>query len=329
MSGPPDLPSLREAYIAEYSRYEKLCTAVSTRLKSLCAEAEITADVSGRPKDVPSFLKKAWREPGKYTDPIAEITDKAGVRVVVAGLGDVKAVEAIVESEFDLAAEKEDKLDQLKPDQLGYLGIHYLIRLLPASLADAEVDLNGMICEVQIHTKAQSAWATVNHPLTYKPIGDVPPAVSRRIMRAVALVSLFDDEVEAAKGELMAQPGYRHSALLDVLDRYFTMLGTTVSYDYHLSMRVLEVIGPSYTDAECERFGELVATYVDSNQARLSEIYSRDGVDPYLEIMASQPELIAICERLDNAKLALRQAWCSVLAFDLLEEVASAVGRPY
>lgn len=326
-----DFTGLRLAYAELYPTYERLAETVANQLRASLRGRRLVADVQPRAKDMHSFLKKVMREPGKYQDPLAEITDKAGVRVVVALLADVAVVDQVVVDTFNVVEPRQDMLDRYDPDRLGYLGVHYLVSPTGASLAAGDEDLEALVCEVQIHTKAQSAWATINHPLTYKPVvGGVPPAVRRRIMRAVALVSLFDDEVDAARSSLMSEPGYEQAALLQELERHYIELAPTPEYDARLSMTILDVVMVAYGDEELRRFAVLIEEFLAKRAANLSILYaSAAGDDEEVGFLLRQPEVIAIFERLEAAKAKLRAAWSTRLDPHILESLAAALGRPY
>ena len=56
-----------------------------------------------------------------------EITDRAGIRIVVTFKSDVSEVEKMIPDVFEVI-DQTDKSEDLDDDRLGYLGIHYLVR---------------------------------------------------------------------------------------------------------------------------------------------------------------------------------------------------------
>lgn len=129
--------------------------------------------VSARAKDVERFVAKAAkvREDGqlKYTDPLHQIQDQVGARIVVYYLEDVEAVSRCVE-EYLRPIERQ----MIVPDsekEFGYFGKHYIM-LMPTDVYDDETATIGVaprFFELQIKTLFQHAWSEAEHDLGYKP----------------------------------------------------------------------------------------------------------------------------------------------------------------
>jgi putative GTP pyrophosphokinase len=83
--------------------------------------------VTKRGKSIESYSKKAESE--KYGNPIDEIKDMAGVRVITYLESDTDKVADIIEDLFDI--DKDNSIDQTKllgSDRLGYKSIHYVAK---------------------------------------------------------------------------------------------------------------------------------------------------------------------------------------------------------
>ncbi|MBL7143142.1 MAG: RelA/SpoT domain-containing protein, partial [Phycisphaerae bacterium] len=79
--------------------YEQLIEEVSFTIKSRLNHSGIEfAHIAQRVKSPESFLEKIDRE--RYQDPIREITDLAGVRLVFLYLDDLPAIEAMIRKAF-------------------------------------------------------------------------------------------------------------------------------------------------------------------------------------------------------------------------------------
>jgi putative GTP pyrophosphokinase len=81
--------------------------------------------VTSRPKSLENFKNKAQSE--KYDDPINQIKDMAGIRVITYLESDVTKVAGVIRRLFDI--DKDDSLDQsqlLGSDKLGYRSVHYV-----------------------------------------------------------------------------------------------------------------------------------------------------------------------------------------------------------
>jgi len=320
---------LAEAYEEERPRFEALAERLNAVLTRDLRAAGVYSEVSSRAKEIGSFVKKALRE--GYADPLAEIGDKAGVRVIVPYLEDVRRVEDVVEG-ICTVEDREQKLDALAYDELGYLGVHLELAPKPEILSarggvgpDAP-ELAGLRAELQVHSKAQSAWAVVSHDLLYKPPVESPEDAKRAITRLVALVELFDGEVDRLRKVIESDPDYAEMAVAAELDDRLLRF-TSRAPDRKLSLLSVPYLVHLY---ECPP-GEVVSLYVDpfleGNRQKLSDIYEAYADDPTANPLLTQPEALLIFERLQNDRDRLREGWpVDDLSLELLENMALIIG---
>lgn len=208
--------ALTALYADERPNYSDLAAQLGARIEDRLKRRGLEVIVQWRAKTVQSFVKKALRK--GYADPIAEIGDKAGVRVIVHFEADIPVVHEIVR-ELCTIVREESKRDALAYDQLGYLGVHLDVQASDAALDDADRDrLRGLGAEVQIHTKEQSAWAVVSHELLYKSPQELSADIRRGITRLVALVELFDGEIARFRQAIEADPDFKEMVVLEPLD---------------------------------------------------------------------------------------------------------------
>src|SRR5713226_8611762 len=125
-----------DSYQARRHIYEMFASEIERILKVALTRQKIKlASIVGRAKDVESFGKKASApsplnpDLPKYNDPIDEITDQAGVRVITFFPKTIDEVDMVINSEF-LVREKSNKADTLKlEERFGYQSVHYLVSL--------------------------------------------------------------------------------------------------------------------------------------------------------------------------------------------------------
>lgn len=327
-----DVAAVRDAYKLQYPAYCKLVDVARPLLEAAIRSRLKDAVVDGRAKEPYKFVQKAIRkfleDPDEYADPLARIGDGAGLRIIVSNLDDSKRACAIAKEIFDVL-DVEDVGERYEPNELGYLGLHLQAKL-KADVIDAnDTYLLGYQLEIQIHTKAQNAWATVSHPLLYKPPGGQgSKTVSAKVYRAVALVSLFDEQVTEARTAMLTDPRYRPAAMLSIVQRQFLDWLQQPSDD-GLSLSVLGIIEQAYGDMSVSQFEHLMEEYVKNNRERLTSVLElyRTAAEEYPLLF--QPEVLAIAERLDHARQELASAWhASALPADLLSDTATALGRP-
>ena len=176
-------PDLKSHY--KY-RYDKILLSVAAGLESYVkgiVKGYPRLDrVSARPKAVDRFLEKAARREhgaAKYSDPMNQIQDQIGARIVTFFLSDVEAISATIEQYF--ASIEKQHIVPDSPKEFGYEGKHYIL-FLPEDVKVIETrDDCPTFFELQIKTLFQHAWAEADHDLIYKPSGDLTSDQRRRV----------------------------------------------------------------------------------------------------------------------------------------------------
>ena len=98
--------SLPDEYQIARPQYEALASQLVPTLEILLDHADIKYHVvEGRVKSVESLLEKVQREGKNYQDPLREVIDLCGVRIIVFYAKDVARVWRLLESEFRLHPE--------------------------------------------------------------------------------------------------------------------------------------------------------------------------------------------------------------------------------
>ncbi len=138
--------------------------------------------ITARAKSVDSFLRKAATTAGsglKYTEPLEQIQDQLGGRIVVYYLCDVEKVERVV-NDYLRAIENQTVVPDSE-SEFGYFG-HHLILRLPTDVIDDSWDeaLVPRFFELQIKTMFQHAWSQADHDLGYKPMNRVLTSAHKR-----------------------------------------------------------------------------------------------------------------------------------------------------
>ena len=203
---------VREAVRTYADQYDDLTLAGAEAValvQGILDEAGINyLSVTGRAKTVASFAEKATRLVAgvpAYVDPITQITDQLGVRVITYLEDDVDAVaellgeQVIVQDDRDLGQETADE------GRFGYASRHLMITLDPAREGQpGYAHLRGHSAQVQIRTVLQHAWAEFEHDIRYK--GTMPAEhareFDRRFALAAGLLELADREFSAIRDRL-------------------------------------------------------------------------------------------------------------------------------
>jgi putative GTP pyrophosphokinase len=197
-STPPDWWA--DEYRQSRSVYQRLAAEFEDLLRrKIEAEGLDVVHITSRTKTVDSFLTKL-KQKKKYVDPLNEVTDLAGIRIVTYYLEDVERVAALVEQEFEVDPEKSVIKGQEEPDRFGYQSTHLIVTLAAHRRELVEYkELVGLWAEVQIRTATQHAWAAVEHRLGYKNPNDVSDKIARQLYRLSALFELADEQLSQVR----------------------------------------------------------------------------------------------------------------------------------
>jgi len=319
-----NLEDSRKLYLDKQDEYSKILEIAFEKLETSIKRKGIHCQIEKRIKNVDSFLKKILRK--EYKTPLTEIRDQIGLRVITHYQHEFDKVKEIVYEEFEVH-HHEDKLNSLKFDQLGYLGLHYEVSL-QKNENELIKDYNEHIFELQIHTKAQNLWANVSHQLLYKSFSPPSPEIQRSIYRLVALIEIFDKEVNTAQNAIINQTGFPEVKLLTHLESCFHLF-TWNEFDKEFSINNLSSLKKLLKDEEIDNFENLIEAFSSENHTKLANLfsqYSDDKRDSYDRLMLFQPESLLIFERLEMDKFKLQELWGSFLPLELLEFLANIWG---
>lgn len=197
MAEPSEYSDAVETYRTRHNVYESYARRLKSLIIDLLQNNEIDfIQVESRTKTVDSFEDKLVRKGAKYKNPLSDITDLVGIRVITYYQEDVERIGALLKAEFDIDDELSvDKSTVLQPNEFGYASNHYV-----ASLSEKRASLTewaqwaGIVAEIQVRTSLQHSWAAVSHKLSYKTTIDAPATLQRRLFRLSALFELADQE---------------------------------------------------------------------------------------------------------------------------------------
>jgi ppGpp synthetase/RelA/SpoT-type nucleotidyltranferase len=161
---------------AQYrARYDTVLFPIADKLSNLLQEIFVGQPridrISTRPKSVERFMGKAVAVKdgkAKYDDPLHQIQDQIGARIITFYKDDVQRISEEVQRYFH-AIESKDMLPE-NEWEFGYFGNHHIL-MLQQDLVDPnfDQDLVPYCFELQIKTLFQHAWSEANHDLGYKP----------------------------------------------------------------------------------------------------------------------------------------------------------------
>ena len=172
--------------------------------------------IESRTKTTKSFIRKI-SHPGKsYSNPLHDMSDISGLRIVLHYLEDVENVSQLIRNEFTIdELNSIDKGQALRPNEFGYRSVHYIVSLKKPRVELVEwKPFRGLKAEIQVRTVLQHAWAAVSRTLDYTHENDVPSVLRRRLFRLSGLFEIADEEFSAIR-TAHAQEASRISTKLD------------------------------------------------------------------------------------------------------------------
>jgi putative GTP pyrophosphokinase len=148
-----------------------LAKRIEDHLKELFTGFPRIDRISARAKSVDRFVGKATKVDNgnpKYDDPLNQIQDQVGARIVTFYARDVERVRAEIEKYFKYI--ESQKIVPESAREFGYEGRHFIL-FVPTELLDDTVsnDESVEFFELQIKTLFQHAWSEAEHDLGYKP----------------------------------------------------------------------------------------------------------------------------------------------------------------
>ena len=283
-----------------YDSYKPVLTAilfsVEQKLKKNLKLASMPT-FKTRIKDFGSYYKKLLRvrpkSLGKQSLPT--LTDLLGIRVICAFLEDLKTVEDQITKLFNVI-EIERKGADRTFSEFGYESIHFLVEIPEEFKANKDSVPEGLVCEIQVRTILQDAWAEVEHELVYKsefsPF-DLP--LRRKLASLNASLSLSDiifQEIRDYQNKLNKELDCRRESFYDQADsiaRGFIFDSNKESEDLHIQQiekSPTEQASPYIRGTIDDMILEAIQAHNNGNLDR--------AIDIYTKIIEAKPEPNAI-----------------------------------
>jgi ppGpp synthetase/RelA/SpoT-type nucleotidyltranferase len=309
----------RRRWIEEKDSYEDFAELIAERVKVAIQARGIWCDTSSRAKDVPSLVKKLLKQKHTYEF----LPDKAGARCVVRYVSDLKEAIAVVHELF-ICSDADDKQAQLQQDRVGYISIHFEVRLKADDSEVTKFPSEAYFAELQIRPLGQHWWAEMSHDTIYKndeTLAALPAEIKRRVNLMAGLVEVADNEFNRLNQE---QPLDTAIQIYKALEPFYYRL-TSRRPDPELSLAVIKLLLPLYGKNDVRQIQTLIQEFFSQNQEALAHVYN-DPDDWKASAFLYQPEALMILERLGDDELEVRRVWNEQFPEKELERVANAFG---
>lgn len=267
---------------------QKIKTELSTRLGTTRTLSKFfQMEPKHRVKEVDSFLEKALVRKRK-DNPLEEITDQVGLRIVVLLLEDIDLVgQTIAAIDWKFRKDRDHEEERLaKPDYFAYQSDHYVIwNKEQMNLGGVDVPAN-LPCEIQVRTILQHAYAEMAHGCDYKPSIRLPEEDKKRVKRSLAkgsaLIETTDDVFREIVNRLHEYSKSSDALLKEASQLYESAIGQSAPPHTPLSLVVTDAYREQMRnltpDALRQWFDEQAALKATILTKRQSSVFYRDAI---------------------------------------------------
>ena len=189
----------QKIFISDFEKirpvYEKFAVLLSQILQKAVDQLGYLAIVQVRAKKVVSFSNKIIMK-DKYQNPLIDVTDLCGGRVIVHFQSQVAAVCEFIKNNFSIdEANSLDLKSRLKVNEFGYRSVHYIITPKKSSILGIpiEEEFRNLKAEIQVRTLAEHVWADISHDRLYKTDLTIPEEWKREAARLSAILENADN----------------------------------------------------------------------------------------------------------------------------------------
>ena len=291
------------AYLEKRSFFDDLASVVKRIVEEALKRRDIKVhSVQARAKDPTSFGRKAAfpseADPTKpkYSSPLEQITDLAGVRVIAFFPKTLDEIDKVLSDEFKIVEKSNKGEDLIEEDRFGYQSIHYLVRLTARRSVLPEYQrFADAVAEVQVRTILQHAWAEIEHDIQYKSSSVIPTEIHRRFTALAGMLEIADREFQGIQDDdrrLTAEARSRiqvgelqkveitPDAIKAFLDRRLGQDGRISEFSYDWTARLVRKLG----FRTLEQVEKCIEGYDDDRLSRLAT-GSRQGQTTRFECM--------------------------------------------
>lgn len=264
-------------YSEKHSLYKEYALLLENIMEQASLKHAPLSIVQSRAKAISSFAEKALRKIEKYDDPVNQITDLCGVRIITHTRDEMTAMCEFIEKHFDIDWENSSDISRrLKPSEFGYRSVHYIIGLKPEAFPTDDIKISlsdnlfGLKAEVQVRTILEHAWADFSHDLSYKSTFTIPDKWQRMLATLAAVLEDADNLLVTIKEGLKTYASsYGTYMTKEEIQEEIETLELVLEYDkenYILAHRIGKL---AINISDWQKAIDLLSKYVDSGYAPL------------------------------------------------------------
>ena len=288
----PDLPKTRSLYEQQLPLLEAALQNLQQEVRHLLEKHGFSATIKYRIKRFDAYFNKLRKlRLGSQKNTSRPIGDFFALRIVCPFLEDIDSIEKLITTSFEVV-EAERKSSQHSFREFGYDSVHLSIR--PNRKAfNTTIPGVRSVCEIQLRTILQDAWAEVEHELVYKSDSSLPKESIRRKLAALnaslTLSDLIFQEIRDYQNEIRQHDQKRreslsktfesqnHVEILETLPARPKPIPSTLKSRLETTMlRALEAHSNHDLDTAIELYGVILGMKLESRVRSL--VYNHRGM---------------------------------------------------
>jgi putative GTP pyrophosphokinase len=214
----PERNTIKALYEQQLPAHRSVLLQLVQEVRLILEQQGLTPTIKYRVKSFNAYydkLRKLNAENQKAR--ITTVNDFFGLRIVCPFIEDIETVSSLLSAHFEIL-EIERKASQHSFREFGYDSVHLAIRLSGAKQSVRAIPGIRSVCEIQLRTILQDAWAEVEHELVYKSDISLPnQSIRRKLASLNATLSLSDlifQEIRDYQKELR-QRGRKRRAIVE------------------------------------------------------------------------------------------------------------------
>jgi putative GTP pyrophosphokinase len=188
----PERSKAKVLYDRQLPQYRSAMQQLAQDVRLILEQQGLTPAIKYRVKSFEAYFDKLRKQNSSSTNSRrVTINDFFGLRIVCPFLEDIETVSSLIASHFEIL-ETERKANQHSFREFGYDSVHLAIPLT-TQLTGRSMPGVRKVCEIQLRTTLQEAWAEVEHELVYKSDISLPnQSIRRKLASLNATLTLSD-----------------------------------------------------------------------------------------------------------------------------------------
>lgn len=216
----PDRDHAKALYERRRPDYEEALQVFYRKVRGLLESRGLPLLIKYRVKRFDAYYEKLKRVHARGRGSGPQISDMLGLRIVCPFLEDIETVKALISAHFEVT-ETDRKAAQHSFREFGYDSVHLLVKLEKGAISRT-LPGSRTVCEVQLRTILQDAWAEVEHELVYKSDISIPnESIRRKLASLNATLTLSDlifQEIRDYQKAIRQRGRQRQEKLTEALD---------------------------------------------------------------------------------------------------------------